>query len=349
MVSIRKLKHFQDLGHQVVFLIGDFTGMVGDPTGRNEMRRIMTMEEVEQNAKTYKQQVFKVLDSQKTQVRFNSEWLGKLSIYDFMGLSSKQTVARMLERDDFQKRYTAGQDISILEFLYCLLQGYDSVALKADVELGGTDQKFNLLTGRTIQKRYGMETQVAITLPLLVGTDGKEKMSKSLGNYIGINESPKEIYGKILSISDNLIYSYFLLTTDISKVELANIQKELQNPEKNPMDLKRRLAREIITMYHSSDAARAAEDEFNKIFQRKEIPSEVEEFQVTNKDKMWIIQLLTESGTCSSSSEARRMVQQGAVYLDSKRINDVNEEITIDNEMILKVGKRKFLKIVKTN
>ncbi len=349
MVSIRKLKHFQDLGHQVVFLIGDFTGMVGDPTGRNEMRKIMTREEVDRNAETYKEQVFKVLDPNKTQVRFNSEWLGALNIYEFMQLAAKQTVARMLERDDFQKRYTAGQDISILEFLYCLLQGYDSVALNADVELGGTDQKFNLLTGRLIQRRYGKEAQVIVTMPLLVGTDGREKMSKSLGNYIGIHEPPNEIYGKVLSITDEMIHPYFVLATEVPSEELKAIQEDLKNPDINPMTVKRRLAREIITLYYDAEAARAAEEEFNRVFQKKDIPTDIPEYAIGDEGDVELVQLLTNASLCSSKSDARRMIQQGAVKVDGEAVNDIGYRLTPRNDMILKVGKRKFVKIVKTN
>jgi tyrosyl-tRNA synthetase len=346
MVTIRKLRHFQDLGHTVVFLIGDFTGMVGDPSGRLETRRMMTKEEIEKNAQTYKEQIFKVLDPHKTVIRFNSEWLGKLKIFDFMELASKYTVARMLERDDFKKRFENNQDISILEFLYCLLQGYDSVALKADVELGGTDQKFNLLAGRNLQKRYGVEPQVIITMPLLLGTDGVEKMSKSLGNYIGISESPSEMYGKILSISDDLIIPYFVLATEVPGKEINKFEESMKNDNVNPRDLKRRLAREIVSIYYSRLEAETAEKGFDKIFVEKCIPTEMDEFKVHKNEKIWIVKLLTLTKMCKSSSEARRLIEQGGVSINGKRIDDPEIDLEIREEKIIKVGKRRFLKII---
>ncbi|MFC1556718.1 tyrosine--tRNA ligase [candidate division KSB1 bacterium] len=346
MVSIRKLKDFQDLGHTVVFLIGDFTGIVGDPSGKNETRKMMTRQEIDKNAETYKEQIFKVLDPDKTVIRFNSEWFSSMTIYGFMGLASKQTVARMIERDDFKKRFDNEIDISILEFFYPLLQGYDSVALKADVELGGTDQKFNLLMARLIQKRYDMESQVIVTLPLLEGIRGKEKMSKSLDNYIGINEESKEMYGKVLSITDTLIYRYFLLGTWISKQELEKIENDLNNPDVNPMDLKRRLAREIISMYHSEKEAQEAEKEFDKVFKHKEEPTDIEEFRLTENQPVWIIRLLSLAGMISSNSEGKRLVRQGAISLNGEKITDEKADVTIESGAILKAGKRKFKKIV---
>ena len=279
-VQIRKLKQFQDLGHRVVFLIGDFTGRVGDPSGRSKTRPPMTAEDIERNAATYREQVFKILDPQKTEIRFNSEWLGALSPYDFLRLTSHYTVARMLERDDFEKRYRSNQPIAILEFMYPLLQAYDSVALKSDVELGGTDQKFNLLLGRTLQEHFGIEPQVCLMLPLLVGTDGTEKMSKSLNNYIGIHEPPQQIYGKTLSIPDELIVSYFTLATDVPKGEITRVAEGMKTGALNPRDAKRRLARELVTLYHSADAAASAEAEFDKVFARKEVPDEIADFAV---------------------------------------------------------------------
>ncbi|MFC1555524.1 tyrosine--tRNA ligase [candidate division KSB1 bacterium] len=346
MVSIRKLKDFQDLGHTVVFLIGDFTGLVGDPSGKNETRKMMTREDIEKNAETYKEQIFKVLDPKKTVVRFNSEWFGGMDIYNFLALASKQTVARMLERDDFKKRFENETDISILEFFYPLLQGYDSVALKADVELGGTDQKFNLLMGRLIQKRYNVETQVIVTLPLLEGIRGVEKMSKSLNNYIGINETANEMYGKIMSIADELIYRYFLLGTRVSKQELGKIEEKLKDSTINPMDLKRQLAREIISQYHSADLADVAENEFNRVFKQKEIPTDIEEYALMDEQPVWIVKLLTDSGLIASNSDARRMIRQGAVSLDGEKITDENMQLTITSGAVLKAGKRKFKKIV---
>ena len=346
MVTIGKLKQFQDLGHNVVFLIGDFTGLVGDPSGKSETRKMMTREEIDKNAETYKEQIFKVLNPNKTVIRFNSEWLGKMTIYDFLELSSKYTVARMLERDDFKKRYDNNQNISILEFLYCLLQGYDSVALKSDVELGGTDQKFNLLAARNIQKRHDVEPQVIITMPLLLGTDGVEKMSKSLGNYVGINEPPSEMYGKILSISDELIIPYFILATDVKALEIEDMEKSINSKDVNPRDLKRTLAREIITLYHGKTNALAAEKEFDKVFITKQIPSNLTEFKISKNEKIWIVKLLTSTNMSKSSSEARRLIKQGGVSIDGNKINDTEMDIEFSKEAVLKVGKKRFLKIV---
>ncbi len=345
MVSIRKLKDFQVLGHTVVFLIGDFTGMVGDPSGRNEMRKMLTREEVAQNAETYKEQIFKVLDPVKTEIRFNSEWLGELTIYDFLELTSKQTVARMLERDDFKERFKNEVDISMLEFCYPLLQGYDSVALKADVELGGTDQKFNLLMARLIQKRFDLESQVIVTLPLLEGIRGVEKMSKSLNNYIGINEEANNIFGKVMSIPDTLISRYFLLATRISRAELIVIEKRLNDPVANPSTLKRQLAREIVAEYYSDDEASVAEQEFDKVFKQKEDPTDIEEVTLTLSQPVWIIKLLSHSGLVSTNAEGRRMVKQGAVSINGERYTDENSELTVEDGTILKVGKRRFKKI----
>ncbi|RKY66556.1 MAG: tyrosine--tRNA ligase, partial [Candidatus Latescibacterota bacterium] len=313
-VSLRKLRQFQDLGHKVVFLIGDFTGMIGDPSGRSEMRKRLSRQEVLQNARTYQEQVFKILDPERTVVAFNSEWCEPMKFEDVLVLASRYTVARMLERDDFSQRYKQGKPITIMEFLYPLIQAYDSVALKADVEVGGTDQKFNLLVGRDVQREYGQEPQVALMMPLLVGTDGKEKMSKSLGNYIGINEPPEEIYGKTMSIPDFLIYPYFELATDVDSSELAEIKRSLEDPEVNPMDLKRKLARRLVAMYHGEEAARRAEEAFDKVFRRREVPDEVPEY-VLNQDRIWIVRLLTSSGLASSNSEARRLIAQGGVYI----------------------------------
>jgi len=346
MVSIRKLKDFQDLGHTVVFLIGDFTGLVGDPSGRSETRKMMTREDIDKNAETYKEQIYKVLDPEKTVIRFNSEWLGAMTIYDFMELAAKQTVARMLERDDFKNRFESEVDISILEFFYPLMQGYDSVALKADVELGGTDQKFNLLMGRVIQKRYNVESQVIVTLPLLEGIRGKEKMSKSLGNYIGINEPSKEIYGKVMSIPDDLIYRYYLLGTRVSKQELAEIEKKLGDSSINPMDLKRQLARIIIKQYHSEKAAVEAEEEFNRVFKRKDVPTDMEEYVLTEAQPVWIVGLLKSAGLVNTNSDGRRLIRQGAVSLNGEKIHNENESVTIESGTVLKAGKRKFKKII---
>ena len=346
MVSIRKLRDFQELGHTVVFLIGDFTGMVGDPSGRNEMRKMLTRDEVERNAETYKEQIFKVLDPVKTEIRFNSEWLAKLTIYDFLELTSKQTVARMLERDDFKKRYKNETDISILEFCYPLLQGYDSVAVKADVELGGTDQKFNLLMARLIQKRFDMASQVVITMPLLEGIRGNEKMSKSLNNYVGINELPQEIFGKIMSIHDDMLYRYFLLATRISPDELNDVQRQLNDSSINPSGIKRRLAREIISEYYSQDDALEAEGEFDRIFKNKDNPTEIEEVTLAVPQPVWIVKLLSHTGMIESNAEGRRLVRQGAVSINGEKCTDENSEVTLENGAVIKVGKRRFKRIL---
>ena len=345
-VSLRKLRQFQDLGHKVVFLIGDFTGMIGDPSGRSEMRKRLSRQEVLQNARTYQEQVFKILDPERTVVAFNSEWCEPMKFEDVLVLASRYTVARMLERDDFSQRYKQGKPITIMEFLYPLIQAYDSVALKADVEVGGTDQKFNLLVGRDVQREYGQEPQVALMMPLLVGTDGKEKMSKSLGNYIGINEPPEEIYGKTMSIPDFLIYPYFELATDVDSSELAEIKRSLEDPEVNPMDLKRKLARRLVAMYHGEEAARRAEEAFDRVFRRREVPDEVPEY-VLNQDRIWIVRLLTSSGLASSNSEARRLIAQGGVYIDGRRVTDPNLEVEFKGGEVVKVGKRRFLRVVK--
>ncbi len=346
MVSIRKLRQFQLLGHQVIFLIGDFTGMIGDPTGRNEMRKHMTKEEVLKNAETYKEQIFKVLDPEKTVIDFNSRWHSKLMFEDVLVLTSKYTVARMLERDDFEKRMKAGKPISIMEFLYPLVQAYDSVALKADVELGGTDQKFNLLVGRDIMSEYGLEPQVILTMPLLVGLDGTEKMSKSLGNYIGINEPPNEMYGKTMSIPDKLIYTYFELATDVSNEELRQIRRQLEDPAVNPRDLKRRLAFEIVKIYHGETAAKSAEEEFDRVFSKKNLPTDMPEFVLSKAEgKIWIVRLMASAGLVKTNAEARRLIQQGAVSIDGQKITDVNLEIEPEKDFVLKAGKRRFLKV----
>lgn len=346
MVSIRKLRDFQDLGHTVVFLIGDFTGLVGDPSGRNETRKMMTKEEIDKNAETYKEQIFKVLDPKKTVVKFNSEWLGKLNIYELMELTSKQTIARMLERDDFKTRYKNETDISMMEFMYPLLQGYDSVALRSDVEIGGTDQKFNLLMARLIQKRYGVESQAIITLPLLEGLRGGDKMSKSLDNYIGINEPANEIFGKVMSIPDDLIYKYFVLATSVPQNELVEIKNKLDDPSENPALLKRKLARSIIKEYYTENAAAEAEQEFDRIFKNKKDPTEIEEVVLTVDNPVWVVKLLSTAGMIDSNGEGRRLIRQGAVSINGEKITDENGEVSIDSGTVLKVGKRKFKKII---
>ncbi|HEY3296278.1 MAG TPA: tyrosine--tRNA ligase [bacterium] len=345
-VSIRKLRQFQDLGHQVVFVIGDFTGRVGDPTGRSKTRPPMSDEDIERNAQTYREQVFKILDPRKTQIRFNSEWLGTLTPYDFLRLTSHYTVARMLERDDFEKRFKSNQPIAILEFLYPLLQAYDSVCLKSDVELGGTDQKFNLLLGRTLQEHFGQEPQICMMLPLLVGLDGKEKMSKSLGNYIGINESAQDIYGKTLSIPDHLIVSYFVLSTDVATSEIERIADDLKHGTVNPRDPKRRLARELVALYHSKEAAEQAEAEFDRIFSKKEIPDVVPEYAVLANGEIPLAKLIVDAGGAKSNGEARRLMEGGGVQLDGEKAADPMMRVTIDKPVLLKVGKRFFVRLI---
>jgi tyrosyl-tRNA synthetase len=345
-VVLRKLRHFQELGHIAVLIIGDFTAMIGDPSGRSKTRPQLSFEETRINGQTYFEQAKKILLPERVEIRYNSEWLGKMTFEDVIRLASKYTVARMLERDDFSKRYKSGEPISIHELLYPLAQAMDSVAIEADVELGGTDQKFNLLVGRDIQREFGQEPQVIITMPLLVGTDGVEKMSKSLDNYIAFNDPPFEMYGKTMSIPDELIYDYFLLTTDLSPTEIENIKKQLNDPSVNPRDLKRRLAWELVRMYHGVEEANKAQEEFDKIFVRKEIPEELEEFEIEQGDgKIRIVELLVQTGLANSKSEAKRLIQLGGVSIDGVKINDIDATVGLDKSFVIKVGKRKFLKI----
>lgn len=346
-VVLRKLAQFQHLGHTAILIIGDFTGMIGDPSGRNSSRPPLSFEEARENGKSYFEQASKILDRDKTKIVHNSEWLGKMTFEDVIKLSSKYTVARMLERDDFTKRFKNGITISMHEILYPLAQAMDSVAIQSDVELGGTDQKFNLLVGRDIQREFGMPPQVILTMPLLVGTDGVEKMSKSFDNYIGINEPPKEIYGKTLSIPDDLIYLYYVLTTETSNEELKLIQQDLSNESVNPRDIKRALARKLVGMYHTAEAAIEAETEFDNIFVKKGLPDEIEEFNIgANINGMEILELIVTVGFAPSKAEARRLVVQGGVSIDGEKITDINKIIKFDKTKILKVGKRKFIKLI---
>lgn len=347
-VLIQKLKHFQDLGHQIIFLIGDFTGMIGDPTGKNETRKPMTREQLLQNAETYREQVFKILDAEKTTVAFNSEWFGPMSAADLIGLAARHTVARMLERDDFHKRFTGQQPIAIHEFLYPLVQGYDSVALRADVELGGTDQKFNLLVGRELQKQMGQRPQDIVTMPLLEGLDGVNKMSKSLGNYIGITEPPKEIYGKLMSISDTLMVRYYELLSNVDLAGLQQVRDGVENQQggAHPMASKKALAREMVARFHGGAAAQRAEEEFVQQFKQKEIPDDIPVYHLTSEQPVWICALLSASGTVASNGEARRLIQQGAVKLNGEKVVSNDLEIAPVGEMIIQAGKRKFVKIV---
>ncbi len=345
-VVLRKLRQFQDLGHTAILIVGDFTGMIGDPSGRNKARPSMTLEETRLNGESYFQQASRILSKDNLKIVYNSEWLGKMSFEDVIKLASKYTVARMLERDDFEKRFQTQEPISVHEFLYPLAQAMDSVAIKADIELGGTDQKFNLLVGRDIQREYGLEPQVILTMPLLVGTDGVEKMSKSLGNYIAITDTADEMYGKTLSIPDNLIYDYFVLTTNVTERDLTDLKNQIENKSVNPRDLKRRLAREIVSLYHSREAAAQAEENFDKVFIRKEVPDEIEEVVLTNDGgQLTVFQLLVSIGAAKSNGEARRLVNQGGVMIDGAKVADPNTPVNPNAPFILKVGKRKFYKI----
>jgi len=346
-VVLRKLAQFQELGHQAILIIGDFTGMIGDPSGRNSSRPPLSFEEARANGQSYFEQASKILHPEKTNIVHNSEWLGKMTFEDVIKLSSKYTVARMLERDDFTKRYKGGIPISMHEILYPLAQAMDSVAIKSDVELGGTDQKFNLLVGRDIQREFGVTPQVILTMPLLVGTDGVEKMSKSYDNYIGINEPAKEIYGKTLSIPDNMIYSYFELATNVANNELISIKDELADPNTNPRNVKRALARKLVEMYHNAQVAADAEAEFDNIFVKKGLPDEIPELVIEKELKeIDILELIVKVNFAPSKGEARRLVQQGGVTIDGNKISDMKEIIKLDHDMILKVGKRNFIKLI---
>jgi tyrosyl-tRNA synthetase len=343
-VGIRKLRQFQELGHQVVVIIGDYTAMVGDPSEKNSTRPRLTHEDVMKNAKTYQEQFFKILDKQKTQIRFNGEWFSKLTFNEIMGLASKFTVARMLERDDFSNRYSNQLPISIHEFFYPLMQGYDSVMIKADVELGATEQKFNLVIARQIQKEYDIEQQIVLTLPVLVGVDGTQRMSKSLGNYIGIDEPANETYGKAMSIPDELIFPYFELITDVSLSELVDIKNMFNDPQTNPRDIKKYLARTIVRMYHSEKSSQNAESEFERIFVQKKLPDQMQVFNLDDQSYR-LDDLLVETKTANSKSDARRLIQQGGVTINGAKISDHFTIININQEIILKVGKRKFAKV----
>lgn len=344
-VVLRKLKQFQDLGHEITIIIGDFTGRIGDPTGRSVTRKQLTDEEIVHNAKTYQEQIFKILDPEKTIVKFNSEWLSKLNFADVIRLAASYTVARMLEREDFKNRYVNNQPISVHEFLYPLMQGYDSIALGADIEFGGTDQTFNLLMGRHLQEHNHQEPQVAITMPILEGLDGVQKMSKSLGNYIGIDEDPKEIYGKSMSIPDELMERYYTLVTEVSVEEIASIMNDWKSGAKHPRDLKMNLAFAITQLYCGEEAAQHAQEEFIKVFQKKDLPDEIEEKEWPGEENQPLPSLLVALGLASSTSEARRSIEQGAVKINMEPIKEVKAEIKKELGMIIQVGKRKFCKI----
>lgn len=343
-VLLNKMRQLQDLGHEIQFLIGDFTGMIGDPSGKNETRPPLTREQVEQNALTYQQQVFKVLDRNKTEVLFNSQWMDKLSPADLIKLAATHTVARMLERDDFHKRFHSGQAIAIHEFLYPLLQGYDSVAMRADIELGGTDQKFNLLMGRELQKHFGQKPQIVLMMPLLPGLDGVKKMSKSLGNYIGIDEPANTIFGKVMSISDETMWLWFDLISFRSLEEIKTLRAEAQ-AGKNPRDIKFMLAEEIAARFHNAEAGLAAKEHFIAQFQKGEVPDDMPEFQFSTNDNLQIAQILKLTNLVTSTSEGNRMIDQGAVKLDGEKILDKTLRLMDKKIIILQVGKRKFAKV----
>ncbi len=346
-VLIQKLKHFQDLGHTVLFLIGDFTGMIGDPSGKSETRKPLSREEVLKNAETYKRQIFKILDPERTQILFNSQWMDRFSAADFIRLCSRYTVARMLERDDFNKRFQEGRPIAIHEFIYPLVQGYDSVAMRADVELGGTDQKFNLLVGRTLQRQEGMEPQVIITMPLLEGLDGIHKMSKSLGNYVGIEEAPGDMFGKLMSISDELMWRYYELLSDRTMAEIERMKREIKNGSLHPKKVKEDLAWEITARFHGKDEADRAREEFNRVFSRHSLPSDIPVLSLGNREDTDLASVLVDAGLCKSRSEVKRLCRQNAISVDGARIVDpLYSLLPLEGEKVIKVGKRRFLKVV---
>ena len=348
-VLLRKMKHFQDLGHRVVFLIGDFTGLIGDPTGRSRTRPALTPEQIEENAETYKNQVFKILDPDQTVVDFNSRWLGKLSSQEWIHLSAKYTVARMLERDDFSQRMASQRPIFIHELLYSLAQAYDSVFLKADFELGGTDQKFNLLVGRDIQREFGLEAQVLLMTPILEGLDGIEKMSKSLDNYVAITEAPGEMYGKIMSISDDLMWRYYELLTDQSVAEIQSLRSRLEKGEMHPMEAKHQLASRIVADLHSAEAASEARSHFSRVFQERRDPEDMPEFQLASAEAPHkLVDLLLLASLAPSKSQARRLIEQGGVAINGNRIGEVGSTLAPSDggSFVIKVGKRRFARFL---
>lgn len=353
-VVINKLKTLQDLGHHIQFLIGDFTALIGDPTGRNSTRPILTREEIEENAKTYASQIFKILDPEKTEIVYNSSWLLKLTPIDFIKLTGKYTVARMLERDDFTNRYKSNIPISLHEFMYPLCQGYDSVALQSDLELGGTDQKFNLLVGRDLQSSYGQEPQCILTMPILEGLDGVNKMSKSLDNYISVNESPREMFGKTMRVSDDLMFRYYELLTDITPSGLAQLRTDVSEKRKHPREVKVNLAKILVARFHSLAAAQNAEDEFNRIFVEKGMPDEVPVYNIQAQNQLQnqcsLVQLMTQSGLTTSNGEATRLIVGGGVQIDQLKVSDpkLKLDLLVGKNFVIKAGKKKFIKIVVT-
>jgi tyrosyl-tRNA synthetase len=349
VVGLRKLSQFQKLGHRVVLIVGDWTAQIGDPSGVSATRTMLSAVEVKANAQTYMNQFFKVVDKEKTEVRWQSEWFGKFGLEDVIKLTSKFTVAQFLAREDFAKRYNAGRPIAITELLYPLLQAYDSVAIEADVEFGGTDQKFNCLVGRELQQMMGQRPQQVFLMPLLIGTEGSQKMSKSLGNYIGVDEPPNEIYGKVMSIPDNLIVDYLELVTDVPDKEIADFKEQMADQSVNPMIIKKRLAQEIVKQFHSNQAAREAEEHFARVIQRGEVPEEVVTLRTSVGNKSTLTAELTEAGLTKSRSEARRLLAQGAIEIDGKPITEDLEITQIKKGSIIKVGKRRFAQIVTSN
>jgi tyrosyl-tRNA synthetase len=347
-VVIRKMRHFQQMGHKVIFLIGDFTGMIGDPTGKKATRPALSREEIMANAETYRRQVFKILDPETTEVRFNSEWLGQLGAEGMIKLAAKYTLARILERDDFRKRFDARQPIALHELLYPLSQGYDSVALKADVEMGGTDQLFNLLVGRDLMREYGQEPQVVLTMPLLEGLDGIEKMSKSLGNYIGIDEEPGSIFGKVMSISDELMWKYYLLCTDLTPAQVAERRQHVESGQEHPMEAKKALAKSIIRDFHDEAAAEAAEAEFRRIFSDRQAPTDIEETTLpASGEPQLLTKVITSAGLAESNKDAQRLIAQGGVLVDEVKIDSTRHTLdaSAGKSYLLKVGKRRFAKV----
>lgn len=343
-VVLRKMKQLQDLGHQVVIIIGDFTGKIGDPTGKSSARKALTTEQVLENAKTYQEQIFKVLDPEKTQVRFNSEWLSKLNFEDVVRLAATMTVARMLEREDFKKRYESNTPISVHEFFYPLMQGYDSVALNADIELGGTDQRFNLLMGRTLQREHGQDPQVVIMMPIIEGLDGVNKMSKSLGNYIGVDEEAGVMYQKAMEIPDELIIKYYNLVTDVHPDVVSEIEKDLKEDRKNPRDIKMGLAKEIVRLYHGEEKANFAEERFKSVFQKGQIPVDILTVEA-EKEGFDLAQIVVDNKLTPSKSELRRLVQQGGVKINGEKTTDL-QSVEAEGELVVQIGKKKFIKIV---
>ena len=340
-VVLQKMKHFQELGHNVTFLIGDFTGMIGDPTGKSETRKPLTKEQVLANAETYKEQVFKILDPEKTKICFNSAWLEPLTMKETLSLMAKFTVARIIERDDFQKRYKAGEPIGMHEFMYPIMQGFDSVNMNTDIELGGTDQKFNLLVGRDLLRQYGKDAQVAITMPIIEGLDGVQKMSKSLGNYVGISESPKDMFGKLMSITDELMFRYYTLLSDMSLKDIEKMKQDIETGDFHPMTAKKSLAKEIVSRYHGTKAGIEAEEEFVRVFSNKNIPTDIQEYKIQG----CFLDIILALNFASSKSEARRLAEQGGVHFENEKVYDLT--LTPEHDGILKVGKRKFAKLIK--